>query len=115
MVNKGGSGLAILKSAIVPFGLWATQRKLRKRKTRKNIRKIGNTVGNVFNSTTRTVAKGVTKSVRRVSKGVRKVSKGVRKSVRRVSKGVRKGVKRASKSVSKTFKLNKRSKRRRRR
>lgn len=111
MVNKGGSGLAILKSAIVPFGLWATQRKLRKRKTRKNIRKIGNTVGNVFNATTRTVAKGVTKSVRRVSKGVRKVSKGLK----RASKSVRKGVKRASKSVRKTFKLSKRSKSRRRR
>ena len=105
MVNKsGGSSLAALKTAIVPFGLWGLQRLARKKHNRRSIKRVGKR------------AKGVTrKTVGFTKRTLKSILKLPLNTLRKVSKIPLNTLKSASKMVRKTKKRKRRKSSRKRR
>ena len=83
MVRKsGGSGIAAIKTAIVPFGLWGMQRLARKKHNRRSIKRVGKKAKGLTRKTyglTRRTLKRIVKlpinTLKRASKIVRRKKK----------------------------------------
>ena len=91
MVNKsGGSSLAAIKTAIVPFGLWGLQRLARKRKSRRSIKRVGKKVKGITRKTFGLTRRTLKRIVKLPINTLKRASKIVRRTKKRRSRKARK-------------------------
>lgn len=82
MKNKGGSGLSVLETAIVPFGLWGMQKLARKSKKRRTLRKATKKVGRKVKKTVSNVSKRLKRTGKKVKRNLVKTIKNPFKLLR---------------------------------